>query len=196
MRASRMHSSAAIAIAVGGALLAACSAAPAQSEGAQAREQARQLEEARDINVEARLNAEALRAQIAELQADNTNRGVVLKLDDGLFGGNTASLNTGGGHRLDKVVDFLNRNPQRNALIEGYDDSAGSHQHDRALPERRADAVKTYLVHKGISSKRLTVKGTDARSPLGDHGSDNASVADRQNRHVEVVIENRLSSPR
>ena len=163
MRDSRMHRSAAIALAMGGALLAACSAAPAQPEGAQAREQARQLEEARDINVEARHSAEAMQAQIAELQADNTNRGLVLTLGDVLFGGNTAKLNTGGSHRLDKVVDFLNRYPQRQALIEGYDDSMGSDRHDRALPERRADAVKTYLVRKGISSKRLTVNGSDCR---------------------------------
>lgn len=187
MRDSHMHRSAAIAIAMAGALLGACSAAPAQPGGAEAREQARQLEEARDINVEARRSAQALQAQISELQADNTNRGLVLTLGDVLFGGNSARLNTGGSHRLDKVVDFLNRYPQRKALIEGYDDSMGSDQHDRALPERRADAVKTYLVRNGISSKRLTVNENDAGSPVGDNGS----AADRQTRHVEVVIEDR-----
>ena len=107
---------------------------------------------------------------------------------DGLFGGNTAKLNAGGSDRLDKVVDFLNRNPQRTALIEGYDDSMGSDRHNRALPESRADAVKTYLVRKGISSKRLTVNGNDyAGSPVGDNGS----AADLQNRYVELVIEDR-----
>jgi len=187
MCVSRMHSNAAFALVVGGALLAACSAAPAQPGGAQAREQARQLEEARDINVEARRSAEALQAQIAELQADNTNRGLVLTLGDVLFGGNSAELNTGGSHRLDKVVDFLNRYPQRQALIEGYDDSMGSDRHKRTLPERRADAVKIYLVRQGISSQRLTVNGSDSESPVGD----NHSVADLRNRHVEVVIEDR-----
>src|SRR5688572_4451223 len=190
MRDGHVHRIAAIAITVGGTLLGACSAAPAQPGDAEAREQARQLEEARDINVEARRSAQALQAQIAELQADNTNRGIVLTLGDVLFGGNTAKLNTGGSQRLDKVVDFLNRYPQRKALIEGYDASMGSDQHNRALPERRADAVKTYLVRNGISSKRLTVNGNDAGSPVGDNGS----PADRQNRHVEVVIEDRLSS--
>ena len=186
MRDRRMRSNAAIALAVGGALLAACSAAPA-GPGAEARDQARQLEEARDINVEARRSAQARQAQIDELQADNTNRGLVLTLGDVLFGGNTAKLNTGGSHRLDKVVEFLNRYPQRKALIEGYDDSMGSGRHNRALPERRADAVKTYLVRKGISSQRLTVNGNDSGSPVGDNGS----VADRQSRHVELVIEDR-----
>jgi len=196
MRDSRRHSSAAIAIAMGGALLAACSAVPARPDGAQAqalvtearaeaREQARQLEEARDINVEARRSAQARRAQIAELQADLTDRGLVLTLGDGLFGGNTAKLNTGGSDRLDKVVDFLNRYPQRKAAIEGYDDSMGSDQHNRALLERRADAVKTYLIRNGIGSERLTITGDDAGSPVGDNGS----AADLQNRHVEVVIE-------
>jgi outer membrane protein OmpA-like peptidoglycan-associated protein len=160
-----MHSSAAIAIAVGGALLAACSASPAQPE--------------------ARRNAQTLQAQIAELQADSTDRGLVLTLGDILFGSNTAQLNTGGSDRLDKVVDFLNRYPQRKALIEGYDDGMGRDRHNRALPERRADAVKTYLVRNGISSKRLTVNGNDAGSPVGDNGS----ASDLQTRHVEVVIE-------
>jgi outer membrane protein OmpA-like peptidoglycan-associated protein len=78
-----------------------------------------------------------------------------------------------------------NRAQALQALIEGYDDSMGRDRHNRALPERRADAVKTYLVRNGISSKRLTVNGNDAGSPVGDNGS----AADLQTRHVEVVIE-------
>ena len=169
MRDSRMHRSAAFAVAVGGALLAACSAAPTQPEGAQALAPP----------------ATVARAEAAVLQADITDRGLVLTLGDVLFGGNTAKLNTGGSHRLDKVVDFLNRYPQRKAAIEGYDDSMGSDQHNRALLERRADAVKTYLIRNGIGSERLTITGDDAGSPVGDNGS----AADLQNRHVEVVIE-------
>jgi outer membrane protein OmpA-like peptidoglycan-associated protein len=168
MRASRMHRSAAFVLAVGGALLTACSGLPAQPDDARARAPL----------------ATAAQAEAAELQADITNRGLVLTLGDVLFGGNTGTLNTGGSHRLDKVVDFLNRYPQRTAVIEGYDDSMGSHQHNRALLERRTDAVKTYLVRNGISSERLTVTGDDAGSPIGDNGS----AADLQNRHVEVVI--------
>ena len=196
MRDSRVHRSAAIAIAMGSALLTSCSVAPQpeglrpehglqQHAGPEAQEQTRQLEEARDINADARRNAQVLQAQIADLQADLTHRGIVLTLGDELFGGNTAKLNTDGGRRLDKVVTFLNRCPQRKALIEGYDGSMGTAQHDRAVPAHRAEAVKTYLVRRGIKAKRLTVNGNDAGSPVGDNGS----AADRQTRHVEVVIE-------
>jgi outer membrane protein OmpA-like peptidoglycan-associated protein len=193
MRNSRLHGSVAIAFAVGGSLLAVCSAAPLATDvQAEAREQARQLEEARDINVEARRNAQELRARIDDMHADITDRGLVLTLGDVLFGDNTAELNTAGSHRLDNVVGFLNRYPHRNAVIEGYDDSMGNDRYNRALSQRRADSVKIYLVRQGIGSNRLTVRGSGEESPVGDNGS----ATDQQNRHVEVVIEDQLTSSR
>jgi outer membrane protein OmpA-like peptidoglycan-associated protein len=61
----------------------------------------------------------------------------------------------------------------------------GSEEMNQSLSQRRADAVKSYLVGRGVNSARLSSSGHGENSPVGD----NESPAGRQqNRRVEVVI--------
>jgi outer membrane protein OmpA-like peptidoglycan-associated protein len=79
----------------------------------------------------------------------------------------------------------LNEYPKRTAAIEGYTDSMGSDEMNMSLSQRRADAVKNYLVGQGVGSARLSSSGRGESAPVGD----NESAAGRQqNRRVEVVI--------
>ena len=61
----------------------------------------------------------------------------------------------------------------------------GSDEMNQSLSQRRADAVKGYLVGQGVNSERLSASGRGENSPVAD----NESAAGRQqNRRVEVVI--------
>jgi outer membrane protein OmpA-like peptidoglycan-associated protein len=129
--------------------------------------------------------AAELQRQIELLQARPTDRGLVLTLGDTLFATGKSELKSGATANLDRVTAFLNEYPKRTAAIEGFTDSMGSDEMNQSLSQRRADAVKNYLVRQGVGSARLTTQGRGEAAPVAD----NESVAGRQqNRRVEVVI--------
>jgi outer membrane protein OmpA-like peptidoglycan-associated protein len=148
---------------------------------------------ARDATATAQRDAMELQQQIDELQAKVTDRGLVLTLGDVLFSSGTADLNSGGNNRLGKLATFMNKYPERTALIEGHTDSMGSDAYNQGLSQRRADAVKSYLVGQTVNSTRLTASGRGESSPVGDNSS---ATGRQQNRRVEVIIENTLPSSR
>lgn len=129
--------------------------------------------------------AAELQRQLEILQARPTDRGLVLTLGDTLFATGRAEIKSGATANLDKLTTFLNEYPKRTAAIEGFTDSMGSDEMNQSLSERRADAVKNYLVGQGVGSARLTSTGRGESSPVAD----NESAAGRQqNRRVEIVI--------
>jgi len=138
-------------------------------------------------------NAASLQQQIDDLQAKETERGLVLTLGDVLFTTGTADLNIGTDTHLSKLAGFLSMHPDRAAQIEGYTDSVGSEEYNQVLSQRRADAVKGYLVHQGIGAERLTATGKGESSPVGDNSS---ASGRQQNRRVEVIIANSQVSSR
>jgi len=126
-----------------------------------------------------------LQRQLEILQARPTDRGLVLTLGDTLFATGKSELKSGATVNLDRLTAFMNEYPQRTAAIEGYTDSMGSEEMNQSLSQRRADAVKGYLVGQGVSSARLSTSGRGESSPVAD----NESAAGRQqNRRVEIVI--------
>jgi outer membrane protein OmpA-like peptidoglycan-associated protein len=133
----------------------------------------------------AQQQAAELQRQVDILQAKPTDRGLVLTLGDTLFATGKAELKSGATINLDRVTAFLNEYPTRTAVIEGYTDSMGSDEYNQELSQRRADAVKGYLVGSGVGTARLSSAGRGENAPVAD----NESAAGRQqNRRVEVVI--------
>jgi outer membrane protein OmpA-like peptidoglycan-associated protein len=152
-----------------------------------AADQALQADAARDAAARAQHDTDELAEQIALLQARVTDRGLVLTLGDVLFSSGTATLNGGGNGHLDKLAGFLNRYPTRTAVIDGYTDSIGSDDYNQGLSERRADAVKNFLIGQGIDAPRLTAAGMGKSSPVASNGT---ATGRQQNRRVEVTISN------
>jgi outer membrane protein OmpA-like peptidoglycan-associated protein len=137
--------------------------------------------------------AAELQRQLEILQARPTDRGLVLTLGDTLFATGKAELKSGATANLDRLTAFLNEYPQRTAAIEGFTDSMGSEEFNQGLSQRRADAVKGYLVGQGVETTRLTSAGRGENAPVAD----NESAAGRQqNRRVEVVINQAAPAPR
>ncbi len=133
----------------------------------------------------AQAHARQLEAQLAELSAKQTDRGVVITIGDVLFDTNTARLKSTGLPTVKKVADILKQNPERTILIEGFTDSTGSSSRNQILSERRAAAVFHALVNLGIGRHRMNTRGYGENYPVAN----NDTAANRGlNRRVEITL--------
>jgi outer membrane protein OmpA-like peptidoglycan-associated protein len=85
---------------------------------------------------------------------------------------------------LDSLLAAARNQPAWNFSIEGHTDNVGGDAHNQTLSEKRAAAVKAYLVKAGVAEKRLTTKGFGASKPVA--GND-TSLGRSENRRVEIV---------
>ena len=84
---------------------------------------------------------------------------------------------------LDKVAESLVANPDVKIAVEGYTDNRGGAAVNRRLSQARADAVRNYLINKGVPAENVTAKGFGPTKPVAS----NAAEAGRaQNRRVEL----------
>jgi outer membrane protein OmpA-like peptidoglycan-associated protein len=159
----------------------------ADREGARLDARTREADAAKLAAASSAAQSAELQRQIDELQAKDTDRGLVLTLGDVLFESGKAQLKSAAAAHLNTLVMFLNNYPNRTVLIEGYTDSVGSDDYNQGLSNRRAESVQSYLVGQGIDRGRLTASGLGESAPV----SDNESAIGRQlNRRVEVIISN------
>ncbi len=129
----------------------------------------------------------SLMAQLADLQAKTTDRGVQLTLGDVLFSTGQADLKSGSAAKLDQLVKALASAPDRHILIEGFTDNVGTDASNMVLSQNRANTVSNYLSSHGVAATRITASGKGESLPVAG----NEIPAGRQlNRRVEVTIEN------
>jgi outer membrane protein OmpA-like peptidoglycan-associated protein len=129
--------------------------------------------------------AARLQAEVDQLKATPTPRGLVLTLGDVLFDTGKAELNSGSGRKLDQLAQFLTEHPERRVQVDGFTDSIGTDSYNQDLSQRRADAVKSSLTGRGIDSSRIGSRGYGKGFPVAN----NTDSGGRQlNRRVEVVI--------
>ena len=101
------------------------------------------------------------------------------------FDTNKADIRKADIPELEKAVAFVKKYPKSKVSVEGYTDSRGSDKYNQALSERRAQAVKKYLVDKGEKADRITAVGKGEANPIGDNKTKQGQF---QNRRVEVLI--------
>jgi outer membrane protein OmpA-like peptidoglycan-associated protein len=88
---------------------------------------------------------------------------------------------------LDQVALTMKANPQvKKIRVEGHTDDTGPNDKNQKLSQARADAVRDYLIKKGVDSRRLKAKGYGEDKPLDD---DTTPEARAKNRRVEFVVE-------
>jgi outer membrane protein OmpA-like peptidoglycan-associated protein len=129
--------------------------------------------------------AARLQAEVDALKATPTPRGLVLTLGDVLFDTGRSELNPGASRKLDQLAEFLNEHKERRVQIDGFTDSVGSDDYNEELSRRRADAVKSALLTRGIDPSRLSTQGYGKAFPVANN---NDSGGRQLNRRVEVVI--------
>ncbi|GAA4245254.1 OmpA family protein [Winogradskyella psychrotolerans] len=88
---------------------------------------------------------------------------------------------------LQSMVAIFKEYPQANFSLEGHTDSDGSKSMNQALSERRANAVRDYLIANGISADRLTAAGFGESNPIA---SNKTRAGKKENRRVEVKLKN------
>lgn len=87
---------------------------------------------------------------------------------------------------IDKLVDVMKQHPELNVMIEGHTDNVGSAASNKKLSQKRADAVKAYMVKHGIDKKRLTAKGYGMEKPIA---SNSTKAGKAKNRRVEAAVD-------
>jgi outer membrane protein OmpA-like peptidoglycan-associated protein len=144
-----------------------------------------QVDSANRATDAAKDNAARLQAEVDALKAKPTDRGLVLTLGDVLFETGQATLSPGAARNLDRLVQFLTDHPDRLVQIDGFTDSVGTESFNQDLSLRRADAVRSALISRGISSARVATQGYGKAYPVA---SNSESSGRQLNRRVEVVI--------
>ena len=104
-----------------------------------------------------------------------------------LFNSGRASFKPGVSKQLNAIVEVMNKYPKATFAIEGHTDSSGSAPLNLRLSEKRANAVKAYLVKNGVDTTRLEAKGYGEGSPVD---TNNTRAGRANNRRVEIKVTN------
>ncbi len=88
---------------------------------------------------------------------------------------------------LEKLVDFLQKNPSLRIEISGHTDDVGSSAYNQELSERRAESVINFLIKNGINSNRLQVKGYGMDFPVESNENPEGRA---KNRRTELKVLN------
>lgn len=138
-------------------------------------------------------NLQVVEALRTELGAVQTERGSIVSLpSDVTFDFDQATVKTEGRGALDTLGRLIQAEGGSGPItIEGHSDSRGDDAYNLRLSQRRAEAVKAYLVEKGVSADRLRTIGLGEQRPVAPNakadGSDDEAGRQR-NRRVEVVL--------
>lgn len=149
---------------------------------------AAQLEAERQRRQEAERKAAAAMAELQRAGSVKQDpRGTIIVLSGNiLFSSGHYELLPGAKANLDQVADaLLAGDPDAVFVVEGHTDSQGSAENNMALSQNRANAVRDYLVGRGIPPDRITAEGYGEDRPIADNAS---RVGRANNRRVEIVI--------
>ena len=130
--------------------------------------------------------AEELQNDMKGARVERVGEGIKITFDSGiLFDTNSATLRSASESDIAKMAAILQKYPDTNVLVEGHTDNTGSDAINQPLSERRAQAVASSTVAKGVASSRVTTQGYGSSQPVGDNTTAEGKQA---NRRVEVAI--------
>lgn len=152
--------------------------AQAQAELEKTRQQLAQRDaEAHQLQVQQEL------ARIAATR--KSDRGLIVTLPGIFFDTGKSALKAGAKSTLDRIAKQLKGESAARIAVEGHTDNTGGTEKNLALSDKRAQAVRDYLVSAGIPADRITATGKGEGEPVAT----NKTVAGRQqNRRVELII--------
>lgn len=157
-----------------------------QNQALQAQQTAFQSEVQRREAAEKRAaDAAADLAKLATVKQDT--RGMVITLSGSvLFASAQYDLLPSAQVKLNDIAKALTeQDPDSTMVVEGHTDSQGGEDFNQKLSQRRAEAVRTYLVSRGIASDRISAEGMGLSHPVADNSTPEGRA---NNRRVEIVV--------
>lgn len=106
-------------------------------------------------------------------------------LDGVNFEFNSAKLEVNAQRLLDRVGESLLDSPTFTVELQGHTDNTGTDAYNLILSQDRANAVKAYLIGKGVEPERMVARGYGERQPVADNSTDEGRI---RNRRVEMKV--------
>jgi outer membrane protein OmpA-like peptidoglycan-associated protein len=147
------------------------------------------LNEERSRREEAEKRAAQAAADLAKFASvKQETRGMVITLSGSvLFTSGKWDLSPGAQLKLNDVAKSLTlQDPVSKMVVEGHTDSQGSASSNQDLSQHRAQAVRDYLVTRGIASDRISAQGFGPARSVGDNATPEGRA---NNRRVEIVVQ-------
>ncbi len=142
-----------------------------------------------ETEIKSKLDDELQGGSYVELDEDirmvPLKEGQIIRINNIYFKANQAILLSESFAELDRVLDFLKKNPNIYVEIGGHTNGLPSHEFCDALSQARARRVYEYLLEKGIPERRLSYKGYGKRMPIADN---NTLSGRKKNQRVELKI--------
>jgi type IX secretion system PorP/SprF family membrane protein len=123
--------------------------------------------------------------RLAQIKEEEIKKALTLATESVSFKTGSSELTDESMAPLDKVVVLLNENKEIKLALAGFTDNTGNAEANLRLSQVRAEAVKAYLVLKGISSERIAAKGFGIADPRADNSTSEGRAL---NRRVEMKI--------
>ena len=171
--------------------------ASAQDQIARERASLAQQKQLTEQERAARLEAEkkakdAMDALSKSLAVKADTRGTVITLSGGvLFATGQATILPGAQAQLNQVADALKTQAEHHFTVEGHTDNQGTDAINNDLSNRRANAVRDYLIVRGVSADAITAQGFGSTRPVADNRTTEGRA---MNRRVEIVVDRAVTA--
>ena len=131
--------------------------------------------------------AKEIKETLPGAEVERVGEGIKVTMKENMvnFGFDSSNLTSAAMANLDKLAEVLKNNPDTNINIYGHTDSKGTDAYNLSLSERRAAAVKNYLVSQGVSAGRMFTMGVGEKEPVASNDTDAGRA---ENRRVEFAI--------
>ncbi len=131
--------------------------------------------------------AKEIKETLPGAEVERVGEGIRVTMKENMvnFGFDSSNLTEAAKVNLDKLAKVLVNNPDTNINIYGHTDSKGADSYNLSLSERRAGAVRSYLMGKGISTSRMIAMGVGENEPIASNDTDAGRA---ENRRVEFAI--------
>jgi outer membrane protein OmpA-like peptidoglycan-associated protein len=164
---------------------AARAAALAEQQKAQDEAEKQRLAAEDAIRQKEEMRARLLKQLNQVLETRDTPRGLVVSMPDVLFDFGKYSLKPEARERLARISGIVLAYPDLHLEVDGYTDSIGSDAFNQTLSEKRADAVRDYLVNANVPNSNITAQGLGKSNPIA---SNDNSAGRKMNRRVEMIV--------